>query len=1070
MSSQWQRAVIASLLMILSSLAGCIGNDSDDESVSSVGTVMVSTYHVSQLASAVGGDLVDVQMMSTSNEPVHDYRPSADDLIRLNQADVFLYHGLGLEAWVDDAIENMEADGPLVAATHAMPSGEETLNFEMILINTICTSLNNPRTADVNILAEHPEDADELHSDDGAYNMAFPEDDHEDHDEDGHDEDGHDEHDEDGHDEGGHDEHDHGDHEQLQPEETFVDNVGCPTGTVINVYHFEAGDYMLEFEAEGMETFSMAIAAMAGAHDHGHGHGHGSGPFEWAGIFEVDDDVHTWTMAKVGGSYADPMMRVVIIPTDTPTESTMHSLEGGVEALIEGDCPVVNDGEMMTPIVAGGSCFELTVNQDSDVSSFELNTTGMTGFAAYTAHSPYEFEADEHYLKDSAGNNVEHIAEEGGGGHGDHGDHGDEHGDEHGDHFVCHDMSTHENNDEFTNEADCEAAGHFWMEDEGHGDEDGHGVCHDANTHESHDEYHNEAECVEAGHLWMEGDHDDGPESPAEALEMFDTNNDSFISLEEFNAAMEEDEHDDDHLDERNHYTMTVVMDDETHMIEFEVEDLVPNATATNMTTDGLAMDNMTWNISGGMLYAIDDVASPSDWSWYWQLHLWNETSGWYASESGMDLIMMEDAVHIAWAKNTTDDSTILPPPHHMDHDDHDDVEHELEMAMNTYIFGAADANSDGLLNMSDLETLFEMLEDTMDSIDTDAMVSIYFDVFDEDENDLISLGEFTEMMESMSDDDHDDDHGAHDDDHGAHDDDHGGDDDHNETEMLDMMFTMLDANGDGSLNASELHDMMEMGEDDHEEGVAFIGFHVEEEGDYALAVPEGVTMHVLTSGGHDGHDDHSGHDDHGDDHGEESGDDHSEEDGHDDHADEEIAFDPHSWLDPVAFAAQLEVVYATLSEAFPDHAEAFRANADAYKAQLLDLDAGFSAALSDTGTCSTNTIAANHNAYAYISQRYGVEFVTLHGLDPEGEPSPENVADVLESVEEDGIKAIFVEEYTANDALDSLIQQTVSDELPDGLAILTLYTMEIAPMDSDENYMTMMTKNLDHLMAGMGC
>ena len=84
------------------------------------------------------------------------------------------------------------------------------------------------------------------------------------------------------------------------------------------------------------------------------------------------------------------------------------------------------------------------------------------------------------------------------------------------------------------------------------------------------------------------------------------------------------------------------------------------------------------------------------------------------------------------------------------------------------------------------------------------------------------------------------------------------------ETEMMEMMFTMLDANGDGSLNASELHDMMEMGEDPHEEGVAFIGFHVEEEGDYAIAVPEGVTLHVLTSGGHDGHDDHSGHDDHG--------------------------------------------------------------------------------------------------------------------------------------------------------------------------------------------------------------
>ena len=113
-----------------------------------------------------------------------------------------------------------------------------------------------------------------------------------------------------------------------------------------------------------------------------------------------------------------------------------------------------------------------------------------------------------------------------------------------------------------------------------------------------------------------------------------------------------------------------------------------------------------------------------------------------------------------------------------------------------------------------------------------------------------------------------------------------------------------------------------------------------------------------------------------------------------------------------------------------------------------MALDEGFSSALGDDGTCTTDTVAANHNAYAYISQRYGVEFVTLHGLDPEGEPSPETVAEVLESVR-GRYTAIYVEEYTANGALDGLIQQTVSDDLPNGLAILTLYTMEMTPSDA---------------------
>ena len=193
-------------MMILASLAGCIGTDDlevDDTPTESLGTVIASTYHVEQLASAVGGDLVTVEMMSTMNVPVHDYEPSASDLVRLSQADVFFYHGLGLEPWVEGALANMDGDGPVAVETHSMPTGETTLDYESMLIENLCASLTDPATTDVHILAEHAEDAEELHSDDAGHNMAFPEDDH---DEDHHDEDGHDE---DDHDEDGHDEDDH---------------------------------------------------------------------------------------------------------------------------------------------------------------------------------------------------------------------------------------------------------------------------------------------------------------------------------------------------------------------------------------------------------------------------------------------------------------------------------------------------------------------------------------------------------------------------------------------------------------------------------------------------------------------------------------------------------------------------------------------------------------------------------------------------------------------------------------------------------------------------------------------
>ena len=61
-----------------------------------------------------------------------------------------------------------------------------------------------------------------------------------------------------------------------------------------------------------------------------------------------------------------PSMRLVLIPTDTVTEEGLHGLEGGVEALIEGDsCTVVEDGESMTAIAPEGSCFELHVGTET---------------------------------------------------------------------------------------------------------------------------------------------------------------------------------------------------------------------------------------------------------------------------------------------------------------------------------------------------------------------------------------------------------------------------------------------------------------------------------------------------------------------------------------------------------------------------------------------------------------------------------------------------------------------------------------------------------------------------------
>ena len=138
--------------------------------------------------------------------------------------------------------------------------------------------------------------------------------------------------------------------------------------------------------------------------------------------------------------------------------------------------------------------------------------------------------------------------------------------------------------------------------------------------------------------------------------------------------------------------------------------------------------------------------------------------------------------------------------------------------------------------------------------------------------------------------------------------------------------------------------------------------------------------------------------------------------------------------------------------------------NAAAYMAQLDSLHLDFESAFGATNTCTGTSIAANHNAYAYMAERYDLEFVTVHGLDPEGEPSAADILEVIEKIEEEGITVFFVEEYTSQAAVAAIVEQT------NGIEIKTLYTMELQPSDSEDDYISMMRKNLEGLKSGLGC
>ena len=140
-----------------------------------------------------------------------------------------------------------------------------------------------------------------------------------------------------------------------------------------------------------------------------------------------------------------------------------------------------------------------------------------------------------------------------------------------------------------------------------------------------------------------------------------------------------------------------------------------------------------------------------------------------------------------------------------------------------------------------------------------------------------------------------------------------------------------------------------------------------------------------------------------------------------------------------------------------------FTDNANAYMAKLDSLHSDFEMTFSNSSTCESNTVVANHNAYNYIGVKYNIDFVTVHGMDPEGEPSAQDVAEVVEEIKEKDIKVLFIEEYTDPTAVNGIVEET-------GVTLQYLYTMELPPSDSDDDYLSLMNKNLNNLKSGLAC
>jgi len=174
---------------------------------------------------------------------------------------------------------------------------------------------------------------------------------------------------------------------------------------------------------------------------------------------------------------------------------------------------------------------------------------------------------------------------------------------------------------------------------------------------------------------------------------------------------------------------------------------------------------------------------------------------------------------------------------------------------------------------------------------------------------------------------------------------------------------------------------------------------------------------------------------------------------------------DPHVWHDVTHAMQMVETIRAALTQADPANAQTYQANADAYIAELRELDAWVMPQV-QTLPEARRKLVTSHDTFSYFAARYGFEVVgtALGAASTEvADPAAGEIATLVEAIKATGVPAIFAE----NIANPRLMEQ-IANEAGVQLAP-TLYTDALGePGSAGDTYLKLMRYNVTTIVAAL--
>ncbi len=180
-----------------------------------------------------------------------------------------------------------------------------------------------------------------------------------------------------------------------------------------------------------------------------------------------------------------------------------------------------------------------------------------------------------------------------------------------------------------------------------------------------------------------------------------------------------------------------------------------------------------------------------------------------------------------------------------------------------------------------------------------------------------------------------------------------------------------------------------------------------------------------------------------------------------------EGAHDPHIWFDVSLWVQVIDPAVQALIAVDPAHADDYRANAEAYRAELTELDAWIETQVAVLPSDQRVLVTA-HDAFGYFGHRYGFEVVALQGLSTSTVAGLKDMDRVVGVVVERRLKAIFVESSVPPKSIEAVRIACAEEGLEVALGGELFSDAMGAEGTPEGNYVGMVRHNVDTVVGAL--